>query len=177
MKKKNDIEMEIVAGGEALPVADKKPVADNKSGADDKLGADDKSAAAQPKDDKPSVLQQIRQEAIEGDEAPTGSLSLRQIVGGDFLVTLLRGQIWLIVLIVLFITGYVAVRYQCQQDIIRIAQLEKELKDAKFKALSSKSNLTILCRQSNIIEGLKANQDSLIKSNLQPPYRVVVGEK
>ena len=157
MKKKNDVEMEIVAGGEEQPTV---PV----------------SAAAAPevKDDRPSVLEQIRQEAIESDEAPAGSLTLRQIVGGDFLVSLLRGQVWIIILVVLFITGYIAVRYQCQQDIIRIAQLEKELKDAKFKALSSKSSLTILCRQSNIIEGLKANQDSLIKNNLQPPFRVIV---
>lgn len=157
MKKKNDVEMEIVAGGEEQPT-------------------DPVSAAAAPevKDDHPSVLEQIRQEAIESDEAPAGSLTLRQIVGGDFLVSLLRGQVWIIILVVLFITGYIAVRYQCQQDIIRIAQLEKELKDAKFKALSSKSSLTILCRQSNIIEGLKANQDSLIKNNLQPPFRVIV---
>ena len=174
--------MEIVAGGEETQPTAAKEQPRTKRKAKESQSADDMSvaeaatdkAAAQPKGDKPSVLQQIRQEANEGDEAPTGTLTLRQIVGGDFLVTLLRGQIWLIVLIVLFITGYVAVRYQCQQDIIRIAQLEKELKDAKFKALSSKSNLTILCRQSNIIEGLKANQDSLIKSNLQPPYRVIV---
>ena len=129
------------------------------------------------KEPRPSVLQQIKEEAHEGDEAPTASLSLREIVGGDYLVTLMRNHIWLIILIVLFITGYVAVRYQCQQDVIRIAQLEKQLKDAKFKALSSKSSLTILCRQSNIIEGLKANHDSLIKNNLQPPYRVEVPEK
>ena len=165
MKKKNDVEMEIVAGGDEQPLT----VPEGQQPQDG-----EPTEAPQPKDDRPSVLEQMRQEATEGDEAPSGSLTLRQIVGGDFLVTLLRGQIWLIVLIVLFITGYVAVRYQCQQDIIRISQLEKELKDAKFKALSSKSNLTILCRQSNIIEGLKANNDSLIKSNLQPPYRVKV---
>ena len=160
--------MEIVAGGDEQPLT--APEGQQPQGGQP-------AVAPQPKDDKPSVLEQIRQEATEGDEAPAGSLTLRQIVGGDFLVTLLRGQIWLIVLIVLFITSYVAVRYQCQQDIIRISQLEKELKDAKFKALSSKSNLTILCRQSNIIEGLKANNDSLIKNNLQPPYRVKVEKK
>ena len=168
MKKKDDVEMEIVAGGE-----------EQLSAAPDGQQPQDvqPAEAQQPQADKPSVLQQIRQEANEGDEAPSGSLTLRQVVGGDFLVTLLRGQVWLIVLIVLFITGYVAIRYQCQQDIINIARLEKEVKDAKFKALSSKSTLTILSRKSNIIEGLKANQDSLIKDNLQPPYRVKVGEK
>ena len=72
-----------------------------------------------------STLEKIRQQAKEGDEAPSASLRLSDILGGEFLLTFVRRQAWLIILIVLITTAYVAVRYQCQQDAIDISQLEK----------------------------------------------------
>ena len=112
----------------------------------------------------------------EGDDAPVGSLSLRQIVGGDYLMLLVRNHAWLIVLIVLITTVYVGFRYQCQQDMIEIDQLEKNLTDAKYKALSSSSDLTELCRQSHVLQVLRANQDSMLRVSDQPPYKVKVPE-
>ncbi|MBP3252369.1 MAG: hypothetical protein J6M25_07000 [Prevotella sp.] len=112
----------------------------------------------------------------ESDDAPVGSLSLRQIVGGDYLMLLVRNHAWLIVLIVLITTIYVGFRYQCQQDMIEIDQLEKNLTDAKYKALSSSSNLTELCRQSHVLQVLRANQDSLLRVSDQPPYKIEVPE-
>lgn len=110
----------------------------------------------------------------EGDDAPVGSLSLRQIVGGDYLMLLVRNHAWLIVLIVLITTVYVGFRYQCQQDMIEIDQLEQNLTDAKYKALSSSSNLTELCRQSHVLQVLRANQDSVLRVSDQPPYKIEV---
>ena len=84
------------------------------------------------------TLQKIKQTASEEDVRPSSQLSLRTILGGDLMTTnIVRSQIWLIVLIVAFAIVYVAFRYQCQQDMITINQLELKLKDAKFKALSS----------------------------------------
>ncbi len=110
----------------------------------------------------------------ESDDAPVGSLTLRQIVGGDYLLLLVRNHIWLIVLIVLITTVYVGFRYQCQQDMIEIDRLEKNLTDAKYKAMSSSSNLTELCRQSHVLQVLRANQDSLLRISDQPPYKIQV---
>ena len=118
-----------------------------------------------------STLDQIRQAAKEDDSQPVGTLTLRTILGGDILTAdLLRRQIWLILLVVLFTVIYVAFRYQCQQDMIKISQLESELKDAKYRALSSSSTLTERCRESQVLEVLRQNQDSVLHVSVQPPY-------
>ncbi len=131
----------------------------------------------QPKQKGPSALEQMKEQASEDDDAPVGTLTLRQIVGGDYLLTLVRNYVWMIVLIVVLTIVYVGVRYQCQQDVIEISRLEKELTDAKYKAMASSSNLTELCRQSNVLRVLRQNQDTLLRLPAQPPFIIPVGEK
>ena len=125
-----------------------------------------------------SLSEVIREQATE-DEAPLSrTFSLRKILGGDVLSTsFMRRQVWLCVLIALFIVVYIGNRYSCQQDIIEIDALQKELKDAKYKALSSNSKLTELSRQSNVLEMLKNNKDSTLKMPTQPPYIITVPDK
>ena len=123
-----------------------------------------------------STLQRMKQQASESDEAPASSLRFIDILGGDYLWTLVRNQVWLIILIAFITTAYVAIRYQCQQDAIDISQLEKDLVDAKFQVLSSSSNLTRLCRQSNLQDMLKANNDTLLHISKQPPYIIELPE-
>ena len=125
---------------------------------------------------KTSVFQRMKQEASESDEKPSGALRLRDILGGDHLITLVRNQIGIIVLIVIIATVYVAVRYQCQQDIIAINQLESEVTDAKYKAMSSSSNLTEISRLSNVIKVLRAHGDSLLQTSILPPFNIFVPE-
>jgi hypothetical protein len=106
-----------------------------------------------------------------------GTLTLRKILGGDFLsADLIRRNIWVLVLVVLFTVIYVAFRYQCQQDLLNIDRLENQLKDAKFKALSSSSTLTEKCRESHVLDILKQNKDSLLHQADQPPYIIQVPE-
>ncbi len=125
-----------------------------------------------------SLSEVIREQATE-DEAPQSrTFSLRKILGGDILSTsFMRRQIWLFLLIALFIVVYIANRYSCQQDIIEIDVLQKELKDAKYKALSSNSKLTEESRQSNVLDMLKNNKDSTLKLPTQPPYIITVPDK
>ena len=123
-----------------------------------------------------STLQKLKRHASESDEAPSASLRFRDILGGDYLWSLVRNHIWLIMLIVLITTAYVAVRYQCQQDAIDISQLERDLQDAKFQALSSSSNLTRMCRQSHVLDMLKDMGDSLLQVSKTPPYIIEVPE-
>ena len=123
------------------------------------------------------TLQKIKESASEEDPGPSSQLSLRTILGGDLLTTeVVRSQIWLFVLIVGFAIVYVAFRYQCQQDMIAIDQLEKNLKDAKYRALSSSSTLTEKCRASHVPATLKQNEDSLLHQADQPPYIIEVPE-
>ena len=123
------------------------------------------------------TIQMIKESASEEDPKPSGQLNLRTILGGDLLTTeVVRSQIWLFVLIVVFSIVYVAFRYQCQQDMIAIDKLEKTLTGAKYKALSSSSTLTEKCRESHVLDILKQNQDSLLHQADQPPYIIEVPE-
>jgi preprotein translocase subunit SecF len=123
------------------------------------------------------TLKNIEETAREEDPRPSQQLTLRTILGGDLLSThMVRSQIWLFVLIVGFTIVYVAFRYQCQQDMLTIDRMENELKDAKFKALSSSSTLTEKCRESHVLDILKQSNDSLLHQADQPPYIIEVPE-
>ena len=137
----------------------------------------DEQTTQKSEEDHSSALKLMRESASEDDVAPVGTLTLKQIVGGDYLFTLVRHHIWLIMLIVLITTVYVGVRYQCEQDVLEIDQLEKDLINAKYKAMSSSSNLTELCRQSNVLKVLHETADTLLKFSDQPPYIIEVPEE
>jgi hypothetical protein len=125
-----------------------------------------------------SKLKEIRQNVSEDDTVPVGALTLRKILGGDFLsAELVRHNIWPLVLVVFFTVVYVAVRYQCQQDMILIDKMEGQLKDAKYKALSSSSTLTERCRESQVLKVLRESHDSLLRISDQPPYIINIPEQ
>ena len=160
MKDENkEIEM-IIETGEEQPI-DEQP-------------KDEQPEVEEPKEELPSALQRMKESASEDDETPVGSLTLKQIVGGDYLFAAVRHHVVLIMFIVFFIIVYVGVRYQCEQDVLEINQLEKELVNAKYKAMSSSSNLTEMCRQSNVLKVLRENQGTLLKLSDQPPYIIKV---
>ena len=123
-------------------------------------------------------LKEMKKNVSEDDILPVGTLTLRKILGGDFLsAELVRHNIWLLVLIVFFTVVYVAFRYQCQQDLILIDKKKAELKDAKYKALSSSSMLTERCRESQVLKRLRQNSDTLLHISDQPPYIINIPEQ
>lgn len=132
---------------------------------------------SQGEHDLKETLKKIKETVSEEDPKPSSQLNLRTILGGDLLTSeMVRSQIWLFVLIVAFSTVYVAFRYQCQQDMLTIDKMEQQLKDAKFRALSSSSRLTEKCRESHVLEILKQNKDSLLHQADQPPYIIEIPE-
>ena len=124
----------------------------------------------------PQSLRAIIREQTTEDEMPlTKNITLRKILGGDILsADIIRKQIWLILIIVLFIVVYISNRYKCQQDLILIDNLTEQLKDAKYKALSSSSDLTQQTRESKVLEKLKASSDSTLHIATHPPYIINV---
>ncbi len=134
------------------------------------------TAGEEPK--KPMQLTQaIREQAREEDALPSASYTLRKILGGDFLTAdFMRKQIGVIILVAFMTMIYVSNRYSCQQDMIEINELQKELKDAKYKALASSSQLTEICRESNVLDMLRNNKDSVLHIPNQPPYIITVPE-
>ena len=129
------------------------------------------------KEQTKKTLQKIKENVKEEDPKFSPTMTLRTILGGDFLTAqMVRHHIGIIVLIVVFAIVYVAFRYQCQQDLIAIDKMEKELLDAKYKALSSKSTLTEKCRESHVLDALKNYKDSVLHVSDQPPYIINVPE-
>lgn len=122
-------------------------------------------------------LKELKETVSEDDTVPVGTLTLRKILGGDFLsADLVRRNIWAFILVMLFTVVYVAFRYQCQQDMILIDKKESQLKDAKYKALSSSSTLTERCRESQVLRVLRQVGDSLLRVSDQPPYIINIPE-
>lgn len=138
--------------------------------------------AATPTDmgaaEKPTLKEIILEQATE-DEAPLNpSRTLRKILGGDILNTsTIRRQIWLFMLITLFLFVYISNRYSCQKHLIEIDQLTKELQDVKYKSLSSNSQFTEKSRESNVLRLLRNNKDTTLRMADQPPYMVNVPEE
>ena len=138
--------------------------------------AEQPTAAGGTASDEPSLQQLLRDNVSEEDAPLTrNNLSLRKILFGDFLVAeIVRRQIWLILLITAFLMVYIAQRYSYQKYMVEIDKLTVTLKDAKFRALSSKSELTEQTRQSKILDMLKANNDSLLHISDTPPFMIKV---
>lgn len=143
----------------------------------DSQDSDDPKEPAEEKEHEESLKEAIAKQAIE-DEAPlSSSFTLRKILGGDILTAqVIRRQIWLIVLVVFFIIIYISNRYSIQQDMIEIDQLQEELQNAKYKALSSSSQITERSRESNVLKMLQNNKDSVLHIATQPPYIINVPE-
>ena len=122
-------------------------------------------------EDVPSLKEVIKTQAIEGEEPLSSNFTLRKILGGDILTTqTIRRQIGVFLLITGFLIIYVSNRYSVQKDLIEIDKLQDDLQDAKYKALSSSSQLTEKSRESHVLEMLNNNKDSVLKIASQPPY-------
>lgn len=125
--------------------------------------------------DAKALREAIAEQAREDEKPLSANITLRKILGGDILTArLIRSQIWLIILIVFFVIIYISNRYSVQKDLLEIDRLNKELKDAKYRALSSSSQLTEKCRESHVLEVIRHNKDSVLKMSNQPPYIITV---
>lgn len=151
----------------AEPAAD-KPTAQTKTATAPETADNDVDSA-------PSLRTIIRQQAIEDELPLTKNVTLGKILGGEMLNTqFLRQQIRVIVLITLFIIVYISNRYKCQQNLIKIDNLQSELEDAKYRALSSSSDLTQQTRESKVLERLHNDKDSTLHIPTQPPYIITI---
>lgn len=94
----------------------------------------------------------------------------KEIIGGDILATdFFRRQTKLMVLIMLLVLFYIHNRYDCQQQLLEIDRLKKELIDIKYDALTRSSELMERSRQSRIEEYI-SSQESDLQTSTHPPY-------
>ena len=138
-------------------------------------GPEESLKAAVPEE---SLKAALAKQAIEEEASGSASFTLRKILGGDILTAqIIRKQIWLFVLIVFFVIIYISNRYSIQKDLIELDQLQKELQDTKYKALSTSSQITEKSRESNVLDVLKHSKDSILHIATQPPYIINVPEE
>lgn len=138
-------------------------------------GPEESLKAAVPEE---SLKAALAKQAIEEEASGSASFTLRKILGGDILTAqIIRKQIWLFVLIVFFVIIYISNRYSIQKDLIELDQLQKELQDTKYKALSTSSQITEKSRESNVLDMLKHSKDSTLHIATQPPYIINVPEE
>ena len=120
----------------------------------------------------------IEEQAREDEQPQSSNFTLRKILGGDILsARFFRNNIWLIIIIVIFTIIYISNRYSVQKYLIEVDKLQNELEDAKYRALSSSSQLTEKTRESHILEILKTRKDSVLKMSDRPPYIIDIPEK
>ena len=124
-------------------------------------------------------LKEVLAKAATEEEAPqSASFTLKKILGGDILTAkIIRRQIWLILMIVAFVIIYISNRYSIQKDLIELDKLQKELQDAKYKALSTSSQITEKSRESHVLDMLKNSKDSTLHTASQPPFIINVPEE
>ena len=159
----------------AAPKAE-KPKADAPKAEGSK--AEEETAEPLPSTPEETLKEAIAKQAIEEEAPQSANQTLRKILGGDILnAQIIRRQIWLILLIVFFVIIYISNRYNIQKDLIELDQLQSTLQDAKYRALSSSSQITEKSRESNVLEMLKNNKDSILHIATQPPYIINVPEE
>lgn len=147
-----------------------KPQDGNKSQDGDKPQDDDNETGPLK-----SFAEMVKERATEGDSKPNAATNLRSIINGDMLnAKVVRNQIGVFFLITFFVFIYISNRYACQRNLVKINKLTKELTDAKFRALSSTSELTEKSRESRVLDMLRACQDSTLHIASQPPYIITV---
>jgi len=168
------------AGGTPDPIEVLKSL-DGKSAGGNPTEPDKPSQESAGDDNKtpsPTLAEVIRSQATEDERPHSRNFTLRKILGGEILDTsTIRKQIWVFVLVTAFIVLYISNRYSCQQYLIRIDELNIELKDVKYRALSSGSMLTEMSRESRVLEKLRNSKDSVLHISKQPPFIVNVPEK
>lgn len=129
-------------------------------------------------ENKPTLQDAIRSQAREDERPNAATQSLKKILAGDFFTAQsVRRQVWLIMLIALFVIVYIAMRYNCEQDLIKIDRLQKELKDARYRAQAAQSQLTELCRESNVLRMIQEGPDSAVRVANQHPYIIRIPEE
>lgn len=108
----------------------------------------------------------------EKKSASPKHMSIKSILGGDILANdFFKRQTSLLILIMVLTILYINNRYECQQEMIEIDRLKKELTDIKYDALTRSSELMEKSRQSRIEEYI-STEDSHLETATSRPFSI-----
>ena len=97
---------------------------------------------------------------------------LKDVLNGNFLRRdFMRRQTMLFVLIATLAIVYIDNRYRCEKQQARITQLQNELRDTGYEALTVSSELTKMIRRSHVLDLLQ-NSGLELEENTDPPILI-----
>ena len=120
----------------------------------------------------------VAPEAAAGREPREYRNTLLGLLGGGLIGHEFLRRNWGVIAVIILLTIiYVSNRYAADQEMIQISDLQKELEEVRYRALTHNSELTMLCRQSQIEAALAAAGDSTLKVSGEPAFIIRTGKK
>lgn len=133
---------------------------------------DDVGADLELKSEDQEAVEAMRK-FTEEDEDELGEISVKSILGGDFLMSkFMIKQVAFVMFCVVLMIIYTGNRYDSQQDAILIDSLRGRLQEVKYNVLTQSSELMNLTRQSNVEKRLSGTRDSLLHNSITPPFLI-----
>ena len=117
-------------------------------------------------------METTQENIVQPGKKKSKHASWKSIVCGDILASVFfRRQTKPLVLVLVLIIFNIHNRYACQQQMIEIDLLKKELTDIKYDALTRSSELMERSRQSRIEEYISTRESDL-QTATNPPYLI-----
>ena len=117
---------------------------------------------------KEKLMQSLVSDDNEVDELTVASL--RQML--DAIPRWFLSQWKLLLLCLAGIILYITNGYQAQVEMMKETELETELKDWRYRSITRVSELTRLCRQSQLEQKLREQGDSTLTPSKVAPYTI-----
>lgn len=134
----------------------------------------EQASVGEPKSEDQETIEAIKKFTDEDD---MGEISLKSILGADFLMSkFVMRQVLFVMFCVVLTIVYTGNRYDSQQDAILIDSLRGRLQEVKYNVLTQSSELMNLTRQSSVEKALRNTKDSILQNPVTPPYLIRVGE-
>lgn len=135
----------------------------------------EKPMTSQPEETVSSGKKLMR--SLVSDDDETDELTadnIRQMLDAAPRWFLSQWKMLLLILIGIFL--YITSGYQAQVEMMKETELEAELKDWRYRSITRVSELTQLCRQSQLEQKLREQGDSTLVPSKVAPYIINVKE-
>ena len=126
----------------------------------------------EPVSDKEKLMRSLVSDDDEADELSIDSV--RQMLDAAPRWFLSQWKMLLLCLIGIFF--YITNGYQAQMEMMKEMKLEEELKDWRYRSITRISELTLLCRQSQLEQRLREQGDSTLVPSKVAPFIINVKE-
>jgi len=126
----------------------------------------------EPVSDKEKLMRSLVSDEDEADELTVEGI--RQMLDAAPRWFLSQWKLLLLCLVGIFL--YVTNGYQAQMELMKESELESELKDWRYRSITRVSELTLLCRQSQLEQKLREQGDSTLTPSKVAPFIINVKE-